>query len=163
MHTAAEKMADNLRLAIARVYRTGSSTQKTCHVVAFPGLRFDSWPVRMSSMGYFFTDIWVTTRAHDLHLGFLKKLLGVIKVLILTACSTKQARCPSFFYWFRCTIRLWNSWLSSNNPLLEKIVRLIYFLQTEVLHGLTRFCMRSKIYLQLNSFWMPYDLVRLSI
>jgi hypothetical protein len=25
MHTAAEKMADNLRLAIARVYRTGSS------------------------------------------------------------------------------------------------------------------------------------------
>ena len=68
MHTAAEKMADNLRLAIARVYRTGSSkgimiplldhTQKTCHVVAFPGLRFDSWPVRMSSMGHFFIDIW---------------------------------------------------------------------------------------------------------
>ena len=60
MHTAAEKMADNLRLAIARVYRTGSSkgiTQKTCHVMAFPGLRFDSWPVRMSSMGHFFTDI----------------------------------------------------------------------------------------------------------
>ena len=25
MHTAAEKMADNLRLAIARIYRTGSS------------------------------------------------------------------------------------------------------------------------------------------
>ena len=60
MHTAAEKMTDNLRLAIARVYRTGSSkgiTQKTCHVMAFPGLRFDSWPVRMSSMGHFFTDI----------------------------------------------------------------------------------------------------------
>jgi len=51
MHTAAEKMADNLRLTIARVYRTGSSKG---HVVAF---RFDSWPVRMSSMGHFFTDI----------------------------------------------------------------------------------------------------------
>jgi len=30
---------------------------------------------------------------------------------------------PIFFYWFRCTIRFWNSLLSSNNPLLEKIVR----------------------------------------
>jgi hypothetical protein len=36
-----------------------------------------------------------------------------------------------------------------------------YFLQTEVIHGLTRFYMRFKIYLHLNSFWMPYDLVRL--
>ena len=39
----------------------------------------------------------------------------------------------------------------------------IPFLQTEGIHGLTRFCMRSKFYLHLNSFWMPYDLVRLSI
>ena len=30
---------------------------------------------------------------------------------------------PIFFYWFRCTIRFWNSLLSSNNPLLEEIVR----------------------------------------
>jgi len=30
---------------------------------------------------------------------------------------------PIFFYWFRCTIRFWNSLLSTNNnPLLEKIV-----------------------------------------
>jgi hypothetical protein len=28
-----------------------------------------------------------------------------------------------FYYWFRCTIRFWNSLLSSNNPLLKKIVR----------------------------------------
>jgi len=30
---------------------------------------------------------------------------------------------PILFYWFRCTIRFWNSLLSSNNPLHEKIVR----------------------------------------
>ena len=29
---------------------------------------------------------------------------------------------PIFFYWSRCTIRFWNSLLSSNNPLLEEIV-----------------------------------------
>jgi hypothetical protein len=28
-----------------------------------------------------------------------------------------------FFYWFRCIIRFWNSLLSSNNPLLEKVVQ----------------------------------------
>ena len=57
MHTAAEKMTDNLRLAIARVSKTGSSkgiTHRKHAIVAFPGLRFDSWPVRMSSMGHFF-------------------------------------------------------------------------------------------------------------
>jgi hypothetical protein len=32
-------------------------------------------------------------------------------------------------YWFRCTIRSWNSLLSSNNPLLEKIVRADLLLQ----------------------------------
>ena len=46
---------------------------------------------------------------------------------------------------------------------MRKLCGLIYFLQTEVINGLTRLCMRSKIYLHLNSFWMPYDLVRLSI
>jgi len=30
---------------------------------------------------------------------------------------------PIFFYWLRCTIRFWNSLHSSNNPLLEKLVR----------------------------------------
>ena len=38
----------------------------------------------------------VTTRAHVFHLVFLKKLLGVKKGTVLTACSAKQARCPSF-------------------------------------------------------------------
>jgi len=38
----------------------------------------------------------------------------------LMAISVKM---PIFFYWFRCTIRFWNSLLSSNNPLLKKIVQ----------------------------------------
>ena len=107
-------------------------------------------------------DSSVTTRAHVLHLGFLKKLLGVKKDTDTHCALCETGQMPIFFYWFRCTIGFWNSLLSANNPLLEKILRLIYFLQTEVIHGLTRFCMRSKIYLHLNSFWMPYDLVRLS-
>jgi hypothetical protein len=62
MLTAAEKMADNFRSAIARVYRIGDSkgikqAQKTCHAMAFPGLCFDSWSLRLSSMGHFFSDI----------------------------------------------------------------------------------------------------------
>ena len=30
---------------------------------------------------------------------------------------------PIFLYWFRCTIQFWNNLLSSNNPLLEKVVQ----------------------------------------
>jgi hypothetical protein len=41
------------------------------------------------------------------------------KVLILTACFAKQVRFPFFIG----ASRFWNSLLSSNNPLLEKIVR----------------------------------------
>jgi len=49
MHTAAEKMADYFRSAMARVYRTddgkGIKHTKKSQTVAFPGLRFDSWSV----------------------------------------------------------------------------------------------------------------------
>jgi hypothetical protein len=124
-------MADKLRLAIARVYRTGSSkgyhhhTQKTCHVVAFPGLRFDSWPVRMLSMGHFFTDIWLLsnhpcTRPSS---WLPEKILGVKKGTDTHCVLRETGQMPIFFYWFRCTIRSWSSLLSSNNPHLEKIVR----------------------------------------
>jgi hypothetical protein len=62
MHTAAEKMAENLRLTIARVYRTGSSKGITHRKHAMLWL-FQVFAltaglyVRMSSMGHFFTDI----------------------------------------------------------------------------------------------------------
>jgi len=68
-------------------------------------------------------DSSVTTRAHVLHLGFLKKLLGVKKGTDTHCVLRETGQMPIFFYWFRCTIRFWNSILSSNNPLLEKIVR----------------------------------------
>ena len=58
-----------------------------------------------------------------LHLGFLKKLLGVKKGTDTQSVLRKTGQMPIFFYWFRCTIRFWNSLLSSNNPLLEEIVR----------------------------------------
>ena len=68
-------------------------------------------------------DSSVTTRAHILHLGFLKKLLGVNKGTDTHCVLRETGQMPIFFYWFRCTIRFWNSLLSSINPLLEKIVR----------------------------------------
>ena len=68
-------------------------------------------------------DSSVTTRAHVLHLGFLKKLLGVKKGTDTQCVLRETGQMPIFFYWFGCTIRFWNSLLSSNNPLLEKIVR----------------------------------------
>ena len=60
MLTAAEKMADKFRSAIARVYRIGDSKgikHKKCNAMAFPGLCFDSWSVRLSSMDHFFSVI----------------------------------------------------------------------------------------------------------
>ena len=109
-----------------------------------------------SSLTY---DSSVTTRAHILHLGFLRNLLGVKKSTETHCVLRETGQMPISFYWFRCTIRFWNSLLSLNNPLLEKIVR-ADLLQTEVIHGLTRFCMRSKIYLHLNSFgWRDLDIL----
>jgi hypothetical protein len=54
MHAASKKMANNFKSAVARVYRTGDSKGLG---MAFPGLCFDTWSVRLSSMGYFFSDI----------------------------------------------------------------------------------------------------------
>ena len=129
MHTAAEKMADNLRLAIARVYRTGSSKGITHRKHAMLWL----FQVFALTAGLYGCQVWatfsltydssVTTRAHVLHLGFLKKLLGVKKGTDTHCVLRETGQMPIFFYWFRCTIRFWNSLLSSNNPLLEKIVR----------------------------------------
>jgi len=130
-HTAAEKMAENLRLAIARVYRTGSSKGITHRKHAMLWL-FQVFALTAGLYGCqvwatFVTDIWydssVTTRAHVLHLGLLKKLLGVKKGTHTHCVLRESGQMPIFFYWFRCTIRFWNSLLFSNNPLLEEIVR----------------------------------------
>jgi hypothetical protein len=108
-------------------------------------------------------DSSVTTRAHVLHLGFLKKLLGVKKGTDTHCVLRETGQMPIFFYWFRCTIRFWNSLLYLNNPLLEKIVRADLFLANrsdtwtyQVLHALQDLPTSQQ-------FLMPYDLVRLSI
>jgi len=129
MHTAAEKMADNLRLAIARVYRTGSSKGITHRKHAMLWL----FQVFALTAGLYGCQVWatfsltydssVTTRAHVLHLGFLKKLLGVKKGTDTHCVLRKTGQMPIFFYWFRYTIRFRNSLLSSNYPLLETIVQ----------------------------------------
>jgi hypothetical protein len=60
---------------------------------------------------------------HVLHLGFLKRLLGVKKGTDTHCVLRETGQMPFFFYWFRCIIRFWNCLLYSNNPLLEKVVR----------------------------------------
>ena len=95
MHTAAEKMADKFRPAIARVYRIGDSKgikHKKCNAMAFPGLCFDSWSVRLSNMGHIFSDNDSSeiTPTHVLHLGFLKSLLGVKKSTDDTHCVLRE-------------------------------------------------------------------------
>jgi len=105
--------------------------------------------------------------------GFLKRLLKAFlcklwkdswvsrKVLILTACSAKQVRCPFFSIGSDASYKFWNSLLSSNNPLLEKVVRADFLIANS---GLIRFCTNFKISLHLSSnFWISYDLANLSI
>ena len=72
--------------------------------------------------GLYGCQVWATSS----DIWFLKNLLTSWKnsrvsrkVLILTACFAKQVRFPFFIG----ASRFWNSLLSSNNPLLEKIVR----------------------------------------
>ena len=131
MHTAAEKMADSFRSAIARVYRIGDSKGIRHRKHAMLWL----FQVFALTAGLCGCQVWATssltydsskiTPTHVLHLGFLKRLLGVKKGTdIHSGCVLRETgQMPIFFYWFRCIIRFWNSLLSSNNPLLEKVVR----------------------------------------
>ena len=86
MHTAAEKIADNFRSAIARVYRTGDSKGIKHRKHAMLWL----FQIFASTAGFYFygCEAWATSSlTHDsskitpyiFHLGFLKRLLGVKK------------------------------------------------------------------------------------
>jgi len=129
MHTAAERMTDNLRFAIARVYKFGDSKGVKHRKHAMLWL----FQVFALTAGLYGCQVWATpsltydssktTSAHVLHLGFLKKLMGVKKGTNTHCVLRETGQMPIFFYWFRCTIRFWNSLLSSNNPLLLKIVQ----------------------------------------
>jgi len=93
--------------------------------MAFPGLCFDSWSVRLSSMDHFFSDIcFFKNHPHTCpSSGLSEKTPGCQKRYWYSLHTPRNRSDAHFFYWFRCIIRFWNSLLSSNNPLLEKVVR----------------------------------------
>ena len=131
--------------------------------MAFPGLCFDSWSIRLSSMGHFFSDIWfLKNHPYMRPSSWLpERLLDVKKGTKLTACSAKQVRCPFFSIGSDASYDFGTVY-SSNNPLL--VCGLTFLLQAiEVIHGLISFCTHSEVSLHLSNFWLPYDLANLSI
>ena len=99
MLTAAKKIADNFRSAIARI-RDNKGIKHRKYALL--------WLFQVSALtaGLYGCQVWTTssltydsskiTPTHILHLGFLKNSWASRKVLILTACSAKQVRCPFF-------------------------------------------------------------------
>ena len=74
--------------------------------------------------------------------------------------SRNRSSAHLYFYWFRCTIQFWNSL----HPILKKLCRLTFLFANRVaIRGLIRFYVHSKTSLRLSNFWMPHDLVSLSI
>jgi len=128
MLTAAEKMADNFRSAIAKVYRISDSKGFKHRKHAMLWL----FQVFALTAGLYGCQIWaITFLTYDtskitptnvLHLGFLRRRLGAKKGTDTRCVLRQTGPMPIFFYWFRCIIRFWNTLLSSNNPLLEKVV-----------------------------------------
>jgi hypothetical protein len=128
MLTAAEKMADKFRSAIARVCRIGDSKGFKHRKYAVLWL----FQVFALTAGLYGCQVWATssltydsskiTPTHVLHLGFLKRLLGVKKGTDTHCVLRETGQMPILFICFRCIIRFWNILLSSNNPLLENVV-----------------------------------------
>jgi hypothetical protein len=158
MPTAAnKKMADNFGSAIARVYRIGDSKGVKHRKHAMLWL----FQVFALTSGLYGCQVWATSSLIPQKLpphmsfifGFLKRLLGVKKSTGDTHCVLrKTGQMPIFFYWFRCIIRFWNSLLSSNNPLLEKVVQADFLIANRSDTGFIRFCTHSKISLHLSNF-----------
>jgi hypothetical protein len=113
---------------IARVYRVGDSKgiKQRKHAMLW------LFQVFALTVGLYGCQVWATSSlTYDsskitptcvLHLGFLKDSW-------MSRKEQNSLRAPRnrsdahFLYLFRCIIRSWNSSLSSNNPLLEKVVR----------------------------------------
>ena len=113
MLTAAEKMTDKYRPAIARVYRICDSKGIKHRKQAM----FWLFQVFALTAGLYGCQVWATssltydsskiTPTHVLHLGFLKRLLGVQKSTDTHCVLRETGQMPIFFYWFRCIIRFW--------------------------------------------------------
>jgi hypothetical protein len=119
-----------------------------CQVWATSSLTYDSSKItpHMSFVLASWKDSWVSR-----------------KVLILTACSAKQVRCPFFSIGSDASYDSGTVYSLQTILFLRKLCGLTFLLQIEVIHGLIRFCTHSKISLRLYNFWMPYDLASLSI
>jgi len=113
-----------------------------CQVWATSSLTYDSSKNTLAS----WKDSWVSR-----------------KVLIPTACSAKQVKCPSFPIDLDASYDSEAVYSLQTILFLRKLCGLTFFLQTEVIHGLIRFCSRSKNSLRLSNFWMPFDFASLSI
>jgi len=116
MLTAAEKMADNFRSAIARVYKIiDSNIKHRKHAMLW------LFQVFALTAGLYGCKVWATssltydsskiTPTHVLYLGFLKILLGVKKGTDIHCVLRKTGQMPIFFYWYWCIIRFWYSLL----------------------------------------------------
>ena len=92
--------------------------------VAFPGLCFDSWYERLSSMdygrimGHYFSDIWfLKNKPHTYPSSWLPgKTPGCQEKYWYLLRAPRNRSDARFSYWFRCIIQFWNSLLTSNNP-----------------------------------------------
>jgi hypothetical protein len=151
MHTAAEKMADNFRSAMARVYRIGDSKgikhlQNICQAVAFPGLRFLSWLSIFSDI-QFLKNLPCTRPA-----SWLSENTPGCQEGTDTACSAKQVRCPFYSVGSDASYNFGTVYSLQTNLFSRKLCGLTIFLRTEVIHGLFRFCTRSKNSLRLSNF-----------
>ena len=102
------------------------------------------------------------TPAHVLHLGFLKRLLGVKKGTDTNCVLRKTGQIPIFSIGSDASYDSGTVFFS-NNPFLRKLCGLSFLLQIEVIHGLIRLCTHSKISLCLSKFCMPYNLASPSI
>ena len=116
MLTATKKMADNFRSAIARVYRICDSKgiKQRKHAMlwlfqVFAYLTAGLYGCRAWATSSLTYDSSKITSTHVLHLGFLKRLLGVKKSTDTHCVLRETGQMPIFFYWFRCIIRFWNS------------------------------------------------------
>ena len=152
MHTAAEKMADNLRLAIARVYRTGSSKGITHRKHAMLWL----FQVFALTAGLYGCQVWATSSltydsskinpTHVLILASWKDFWVSRKVLILTACSAKQVRCPFFSIGSDASYGSGTVYSIQTILFLRKLCGLTFLSQIEVIHELISFCTHPKFY-----------------
>ena len=97
-----------------------------------------------------------TTPVYVLHLGFLIRLLGVKKGTDTHCMLRKTGQ-------MHHTILKQFTLFKQSCLFLRKLCGLTFFLQIEVVPGLIRFCLCSKIFLRLSNFWLPYVLASLPI